>query len=81
MGKKKMEEREGSGKTSKTCSNSSQILLFFSKQFSKFANNIVLLLFKIRKRMEDFLKPYEKNEIEFVPNNFGFDKNMQGDDA
>jgi hypothetical protein len=28
--------------------------------------------------MEDFLKPYEKNEIEFVPNNFGFGKNMQG---
>jgi hypothetical protein len=29
--------------------------------------------------MEGFIKPYEQNEIEFVPNNFGFDKNMQGD--
>jgi hypothetical protein len=24
--------------------------------------------------MEDFLKPYEKNKIEFAPNNFRFDK-------
>jgi hypothetical protein len=24
--------------------------------------------------VEDFLKPYEKNKIEFAPNNFGFDK-------
>jgi hypothetical protein len=27
--------------------------------------------------MEDFVKPYEQNKINFVPNKFGFDKNMQ----
>jgi hypothetical protein len=29
--------------------------------------------------MEGYIKPYEQNKIEFVSNNFGFDKNMQVD--
>jgi hypothetical protein len=29
--------------------------------------------------MAGFIKPYDQNKIEFGPNNFVFDKNMQGD--
>jgi hypothetical protein len=38
-----------------------------------------LVLINIRKGEEGLLNHKSKNKIEFIPNNFRFDKNMQGD--
>jgi hypothetical protein len=40
---------------------------------------MVLVLFKIRKEEESIIKPYKRNTIEFIQNNFVLHKSMQGD--
>jgi hypothetical protein len=46
--------------------------------FLKRSANILVVSFNKKKR-GGFIKPYKQNKIEFVRNNFGFNKNMQGD--